>query len=772
VSAALVVAWIALYGAFAQTTVADETVRALDGTHLINNLSDAVASGHRLALDRLATIGFADQVDEMRSIGEFRQWSFSARAMLKSLYERAESVQSGEGDRFLAMVYRDAARDSLAIAKDPVFAPLRQYPANDLDPSRKPINFMPMSEFINLNKHAPLSPLAEKAISAVADVYAGPHIGRIRLFALRHLRNPQFSTTTFERAIAEAKGPREAIRRMIQLGTPPPQPEKALLGILKETASRTAILPSEVAQIMADLTEKLPPELEHYTQVEGDLESRKRQVVEAIVEDKRTRSDKKVLPSWLHNTGGSDPMIPGGLSGGGGPAGGSLRGGAPGGSEMLAKVYAQNYARYTGETFMPRNPLYVTTTGSTKPQSQSTDVPRTSRSFSKARFSARAGRGVSVGATFDSKISGKPTAAYWIASEHDNRFGRLAVTIESKTGDSSVAVTRVMFADSFYAALGVLWGQHDTEATFYDGEILVLMSLDPDADVPELKTLEKKAEVLSNRFEAHNTKASIFQRDVESFEVKRQELIEYAEMHGLPEDWGEFSKLDPKFQRMLMTVANESQRLERLNHELEKSSLELVREQFELFTEGSVLPRGVVIHPSLFGRELAWSAIRIDFSFNDLDLLREEAALLNGNAQFPKQLQQLSVADALTWQFYERDASIQLGDLLGSVRQLQVVSSGGTGQGSSRSHFAISLFKDEETRLEKLEPKLQPLLDWLSINHHDYIRLGDFSESFSLLRWLKSEQTSITVIDPDGQSPAIPTPDRVVIGYGPELSSQ
>jgi len=74
-------------------------------------------------------------------------------------------------------------------------------------------------------------------------------------------------------------------------------------------------------------------------------------------------------------------------------------------------------------------------------------------------------------------------------------------------------------------------------------------------------------------------------------------------------------------------------------------------------------------------------------------------------------------------------------------------------------------------RLPNLERISQPLLDWLAVNHHDFMRLNDFAEAFSLLRWLRSKQTGVTVIDMDGQGKAITTPDRVVIGDGPGVGS-
>jgi hypothetical protein len=71
--------------------------------------------------------------------------------------------------------------------------------------------------------------------------------------------------------------------------------------------------------------------------------------------------------------------------------------------------------------------------------------------------------------------------------------------------------------------------------------------------------------------------------------------------------------------------------------------------------------------------------------------------------------------------------------------------------------------------LPSLALQIQPLLDWLASSHHDFMRLNDFSESFSLLRWLMQSTTPIAVVDMDGEGKALATPDRVIIGKGPGL---
>jgi hypothetical protein len=155
--------------------------------------------------------------------------------------------------------------------------------------------------------------------------------------------------------------------------------------------------------------------------------------------------------------------------------------------------------------------------------------------------------------------------------------------------------------------------------------------------------------------------------------------------------------------------------------------------------------------------------------------LSQEAAMVNGGQPLPAQLRNISFASAVTWQFFEQDAVVGFGESVGGARALVVTSKDGARE-NARSHFGISMFgkaaaatadPDRLQRLSKLEGEVQPLLDWLAINHHDFMRLNDFSEAFSLVRWLGSTNTQITVIDMDGQGEAIATPDRVVIGDGP-----
>lgn len=222
-----------------------------------------------------------------------------------------------------------------------------------------------------------------------------------------------------------------------------------------------------------------------------------------------------------------------------------------------------------------------------------------------------------------------------------------------------------------------------------------------------------------------------------------------------------------------------SKRAEETDDEIEFLSI-----LFEALGMKLTSPKAIVLHPSIIGRELAWSSARIDFWFNDINGLSSEAELINGGKEMPMQYRNISFSDADTWQFYERDSVVHLSEKDGLSMQLTVLSNGLPGKNNDpRSHFSVSMFKysktlpsgsnlsdDEFDKLPELENEIQSMLDWLAVNHHDFIRLNDFSEAFSILRWLKTTGTQLTIIDLDGENKAIATPDNVILGDGPKVT--
>jgi hypothetical protein len=722
--------------------------RQIDAGELMSILSNSVAEGRREAGEHLSRLGFAAEIDQIKRIDNTLLHSFSSRSMIEQLYRRAEVQAAGEGERFLAVLYNDAKGKSAALAADPVFEPLRKYSQQDL---KKPFKFAPPAS-VGVDKARPqLSAVAEKAVVALSEIYSGRQLAHARGLMLRNFNIKGLDSKGIDSILSRAKSAREVISTMARMHSPPPQIEQVLRKVLQEATGGSAALQVDKRNLalMEELSRSLPPEYERYVAQEDNLQSRRLQMAEAgSVQQpgkQRPMDDKAVLSrlddpshSGVPGTGGASPGAP---KSGPGPQTG---GGAPHPSNPHAVPsgpaarYANSYSQYTSRTFAPP--------GSAAPAPSSSGLAPTPRRYATAIRSARAARGIAVGGTVKSEVREAPIRATWMANKADNRFGRLFIEFGGAAGSQpALAASRVMFADSFYAATSVLWGRHDAEATFRNGEILVLMSMDPSAGsaIRALEELAPKIKTQESRVEQSKIALGALRQRAEQSRDNR--LID------------EYNRSVGDHNRLLGELKG-------------------------LYQQRANVPRGIVTHPGVVGRELAWSTARVDFWFNQVEQLSQEAAAINGGRQMPENMRRLPIASAQTWQFYELDSVIKTGASEGQARRLVVGSKGADGSVSERSHFAVSMFaigerapanservEENVYRLPALERELQAMLNWLATSHHDFMRLNDFSESFTLLRWLKSKDIQVSIVDVDGQGESIATPDRVIIGKGPAI---
>src|SRR4029453_16498234 len=105
-----------------------------------------------------------------------------------------------------------------------------------------------------------------------------------------------------------------------------------------------------------------------------------------------------------------------------------------------------------------RTPEHVPRPAPASPRVTVRPLTPTPRLYSRAIMSVRAARGIAMGGTVTSTIRNRPTRAFWVANRNDDRFGRLFVSFEGQGGGPAVlAASRVLFADSFYAARSILW---------------------------------------------------------------------------------------------------------------------------------------------------------------------------------------------------------------------------------------------------------------------------------------------------------------------------
>jgi hypothetical protein len=761
--------------------------QAVEAGQVITQLAETLAAGRSDTIKHLDRLGFEAETQRMRNIDGTQLHTFSSRSMIESLYRRADLQMAGEGNRFLAVLYNDARKNSIGMDKDPAFADLRRFSSDDL---KKPILFADPAVLRGSAARPSLPDAVENAIGKLSEFYSGRNLAQARGLIRRFLKKPGFEkdfTRKFDAAVAEEKTALAVLRRLFQEGTPPPRIENALFDMMRETMTKSAALQFDPAalQVMDELSRELPPELDRYVQFEDQFESRKHQAAEAtrtgrpgkdavLAEgDVLARMDRAITglsvssQSPLTNTGkgpppkssepatsqpppfdppppaaaAADPDYPKGSGGGGG-------GGAPP-ARAQAEASGKAYAKYTGSTFGPQPGSGPATT------SPSVGPSPTPRSYRAAIRSARAARGIAVGGKVKSEVTTKPLRAAWVANLKDERFGRIFVEFTPENGSQVIAASRVLFADSFYSAVDLLSDKHDGEARFREDEILVLMSMDPDSPITKdafAKFRDKVEATKKLATEEARAAGQKLQKDAAA-------LLERFENARTPSERS----------RVLAEVSALEQRKE--------AQEQLLKEHVQAWTKElakseASIPRGIVVHPGINGRELAWSAARVDFWFNQMPALANEASRMNGGQAMPASLRKITFAGAATWQFYERDSVIRLESSNAKARSLVVASKTGD-QENTRSHFGISMFggsPPDFEQLPKLESEVEPLLDWLAVNHHDYMRLNDLSEAFSLLRWLGSTKTPITVIDMDGQGPALATPDRVIIGTGPGVA--
>lgn len=730
----------------------------LDG--LVGQVSESFGAGHAETTRRLRDAGLGEVLDDIARVDGQQLHDISSDAVLEEVVRRAEAHTAGQGERVAAYLYQEAAADFGAMRTDPGFEELRgvlaRTAAADLDPRR----FRFASAMAARNTTLP--PLVQRAVQQLATVYSGPNLSSFRALAQRTFRGQYLD---FDGIAARSASSEDAIVRLFEASTPPPTPTEAAEAMLRETVAANGALREHreflgtIHELRNELgLERLDPELREYVRHEPTIPSRVAQVEEARRADRlgailraeddallrsyrrRFQSDPAVAMArnasaqqysdYVVSSFDEPPDVPSSGGGGGIGGGGRPADDAPG----TAAAGDPNRPRPSGGGAYGAERVYKVEAPSSEYRAAasagtgtSTSAARVSRSFSAAVRSSRAARGIAAGAPVSSSAGLKPLAAAWVANREDGRFGRLVVQLDAGPGTRPVIVTsRTLFADSFYPAVSLLWEGHYGSTAFREGEILVVMSMDPFAvaDPARQAELERRAEEFRARLETAGANPD--------------------------------APLPP----------------------------ELELEYTLLMMEARKRPRRIVLHPALFGRELAWSAARIDFWFNDLEGLSTEARLTNGGQPLPQHLLDFDLSEAGTWQFFERQSDVRLTPGTGAVQMLSVLSTGPLTESgeSARSHFAVSMFAlDDESanssteaegrRLPEPEARVQPMLDWLATNHHDFIRLNDFSEAFSLLRWLNDEGVAPILVDLDGEDPEIATPNQIVIGEGPKIGS-
>ncbi|MGE8468354.1 MAG: hypothetical protein ACN6QE_19780 [Pseudomonas putida] len=737
----------------------------LGPSEVIQLVSHQLAEGGGLMHAELEKLGFVTEIENLQRFTGNSLQSFSPQSVIENFYQRAEASKNGDGLRLLAILLNEQVKSSAALASDPAIKPiLAKFSKEQLDVQKHGFKLAAYKPFEPGVPRPPLPKIVQRGISSLTTIYADQGLSELRLFTLHTFKKEGYDKAAFDKVVLENPSePDKALLKLLEIGTPQPTVEKAIHSLLGQTLERSAALSADASlhQIMVELSSELSPEQRQYLKAEEQLESRKRQLAEASA----AKGLGKVPPSDHNELISSiKPLAPKAIVATTQDTRAPLK---PG--ELFAANDAHDlknsasYENYIKDTFAPLSdvaPVEPSNPGSPPPAKPSKPTPRL---YTKARVSARAGRGVSVGGNVDIKIEQDPIHAVWLTNAEDSRFGRLFVTLKESPTTTLVAASRILFADSFYSAYSVMSTPQTSASAFRQGDILVLMSMSVNGELASNRTAFSNEVMMRPDF---------FESALNELNDSDQKKLDEAAKRIMSTTYPK-----PSFDTLLKALMENDETKKILYKGMQLAVHRAIKEdpaQRKLSTQ-----RDIVIHPALFGRELAWSATRVDFWSNQLQQLEQESMIENGGTPFPANLKSIDTKKSSTWQYYEKDSTLLLRPSTGTSFQLVVTSApedtSGTGE---RSHFKVAMFNHEpgprglraEDNLYQrpdIEEAFQPLLDWLSTNHHDYIRLNDFSEAFSLLRWLDTKGTDLEIIDIGPKAKPLITPNRTDIAKGP-----
>ncbi|MCA8993699.1 MAG: hypothetical protein KDA88_17045 [Planctomycetaceae bacterium] len=685
----------------------------VDQDQAIRSIATLLHDGAVNAEDQLKQLGFGNEIQRMREIDGARlQMDFSAFSMIESLYRRALVSSKDDANRFLAKLYQQQKGSFASIQSDSSFDDIRGFNANGV------VNF----GSVEAARSIAVPENVRDGINKLAEIYAGGHVGAIRPLLLSTMGKEGFDNAKIDQILLDSESTSQALTRLIDAGTPPPTPEDAVRVLLQETIKDNSSLVEDrqIREVIDRLSSELPDHLNRFREAEkrGDLHS--------VVQQE---SEIKKLGTVASNDQRADGLSPN----------------------------HQRYVRYNALAFQPRH-----TTG---PLSSIKRVPRT---YQTAIRSSKTARGISVGGSVSGPKNVKPLGVYWFPNEQDSRFGRLYL----KFDDAKVATTRVLFADSFFAATKVLSRQENLECELRLDEALILMSMDPFADW----TARRELDAYERLFREKGIGEKYEQYEKLSGHLKRLRSGQVEMALATPKSAAERSALNDRrndWIRAFLQLQGQFDDLQHPLHDEHKDLGLLWRNYSNAIEEGR---RGVVLHPAIEGTQLAWSAIRVDFSFGDIRALLRESNLISPDKH---DISLDSGIKSPTWQFFELHSTIVVQDEGDQTRSIQVRSNGdligdAKLENPDRSHFGVTMFNVDEMgethRNNEEEKAIQPLLNLLAESHPDFMRLNDFSEALSILRWLERERVQVTVIGSQPASRLLPTPDIITVN-GPSVSA-
>lgn len=709
----------------------DAAVPVIDAEAIVGRIADGLVQGRNDTLARLRSLGFGPALDETgqspRGLG-----ALSARSLIESLYRRAEAASAGEGKRLLAILHADVASRSAALATDPAFKPFAGFAPADLDPRQRPVQFAPPSALPS--PAVPLSPAVEQAVAKLAQVYAGPGVASARGLMLRHLRKQGFGAAQFERLVLESATAQEAVARVVLAGTPPPAPEQALRDTFIDLMATSAALAMDAAlwSIVERLSAELPPERSAYAANESRLPSRQQQA-RATGESSPVASSRGAFEIPRTEVDAAEQRFS------------EWRGSGPRQERAAAERRRhESSVRSGNSTYRPPPP---------RPR------PR---------------KGVVIGDSLEVRLDGMPRAALWVANRKDDRFGRLFVVLaDAPDTPRRLVASRVMFADSFYAAAELaLRRPRDAGALTSARQVLVTLDR-PTARVLALESaLTRSTDELGKWLDHQHGELSLLS-------------VVHKRLQGSIAE-----RVDSPSARAYLARDRALGLLD--DHEDARAiELQLADERW-MDLAGTRLRRpdatlGLVLHPALVGREVAWSLARADFLPLNQRRFADESVLLGASAREAAALPAITLERAAGWFFIDRPARVELEP--GALAwRLAVRPQEPSPRGSADSPGPDSLLQsrvqrrirpgDPDTahqvpptaRDPSAEKALDAWLAWLPRRHHDFMRIDDLAHSLALLRWIGSHGLRTEALDVNGPGKALPMPRFYRWSTGPDVA--
>ncbi len=660
----------------------------------------------------------------------------SARAKLETAMARAEHGEKGKGEakRLLQYVRDQLGKKSAASAIDPRLQELGAFTEGTFH----------FAERIDVNPTQEMRKLGlDKAVDALAK-YQPPYF---------ELKNIAFNCciqkatlADIERAALVSKNHNELIGRILTIEPPPPTEKEKLLKLVQkyqsESAART-IDPS-LANISKSLSNSLP---KNYQIIEASTAN-----VPTFQQQKAALRDWAKSPSAsslseaqlstyrnLHAANSADDAAQIALqsfdvvanSYAGGPASKTV----PGGNDAAFK-------RFMGNTF-----------------NGASGIPR---SFSVASRSIRGPGGISLGARILNAPQLRVKSAVWVPTDHHPQFGRYAITLD---GDG-IVVSSILYSESAAAAWIALFNPTAEYARFQEGEIFPLVTIDRFYREGELNRHQKPVAInpaLTGyglgwsvaRVDFWFSVGKAARKDIVALHCNGQEKNCDALADEPSVDWDlldqlatwQFHDKEHKIQ-FFEPAPGENYRTVRVCNLTDGCS--------SATTPDPHMTISPFARKDVFKGEILRNiSYRSGTECEDNSTHRAEffQCLRESTTKF--------LSNYVASENEEGDADEIPSELLREIEALPA--------GYPYGAWLEAQLEPDTPPSSSLQKSLQPLIDWLLRHHPDFIKLNDFAEAFTLLRWIHSASTDkVRIYGPTAeQAPALYPPPNIV-----ELSEQ